>query len=135
MDLSYTEEDLAFQADIRQWLADRLPSRLAEKVRTGTRLKKEDFLEWHGILRERGFLAQMWPVEHGGTGWTAAQKAIFDEEIVRAGAPRVVPFGLNMLAPVLIEFGSEEQKAYHLPRIYNDEEFWCQGYSGARGGV
>ena len=129
MDLSYSEEELAFQVDIRQWLKDRLPPELAQKVRKGTRLQKEDFLAWHEMLRERGWLAQQWPVEYGGTGWSAAQKAIFDEECVAAAAPRVVPFGLNMLGPVLIRFGSEAQKDHYLPRILNDEDFWCQGYS------
>ncbi|MEM9139473.1 MAG: acyl-CoA dehydrogenase family protein [Pseudomonadota bacterium] len=129
MDLNYSAEDLAFQADIRSWLAERLPKRLSDKVRNGTRLVKEDYLEWHAMLRERGFLAQMWPVEHGGTGWGPAQKAIFDEEIVAAAAPRVVPFGLNMLGPVLIKFGTDAQKDYYLPRIMNDDDFWCQGYS------
>ena len=129
MDLSYSPEELAFQADIRQWLADRLPADLVERVRTSKRLAREDYLAWHAILRERGFLAQMWPVEYGGTGWTAAQKAIFDEECVAAGAPRISPFGLNMLGPVLIEYGSQAQKDYYLPRILNDDDFWCQGYS------
>lgn len=129
MDLSYSDEDKAFQADIRQWLKDRLPQELSDKVRSGKRLQKEDFLAWHQMLRERGFLAQMWPVEHGGTGWTAAEKAIFDEECIAAAAPRVVPFGLNMLGPVLIKYGSQEQKDYYLPRIMNDDDFWCQGYS------
>ena len=68
MDLSYSDDELAFQADIRQWLKDRLPPELAVKVRKGPRLQKEDFLAWHEMLRERGFLAQMWPVEYGGTG-------------------------------------------------------------------
>ena len=129
MDLSYSEEELAFRDDIRQWLKERLPADMVERVRSGKRLPREDFLAWHAMLRERGFLAQMWPVEYGGTGWSAAQKAIFDEECVAAGAPRVSPFGLNMLGPVLIKYGSQEQKDYYLPRILNDEDFWCQGYS------
>ena len=129
MDLNYSEEELAFQADIRAWLKEKLPASLSDKVRKGTRLTREDYLQWHAILRERGFLAQMWPKEYGGTGWGPAQKAIFDEEVVAAAAPRVSPFGLNMLGPVLIEYGSKDQKDYYLPRILNDEDFWCQGYS------
>jgi len=129
MDLSYSEDELAFQADIRQWLTDRLPADLVERVQSSKRLPREDYLAWHAILRERGFLAQMWPVEYGGTGWTAAEKAIFDEECVAAGAPRISPFGLNMLGPVLIRYGSQAQKDYYLPRILNDDDFWCQGYS------
>ncbi|MEM1160357.1 MAG: acyl-CoA dehydrogenase family protein [Pseudomonadota bacterium] len=129
MDLSYSEEDLAFQADVRGWLKDTLPADMVERVKTGKRLPREDFLNWHAMLRSRGWLAQMWPVEHGGTGWSASQKAIFDEEVVAAGAPRVSPFGLNMLGPVIIKFGSQEQKDHYLPKILSDEHFWCQGYS------
>ncbi|MEM7745678.1 MAG: acyl-CoA dehydrogenase family protein [Pseudomonadota bacterium] len=129
MDLSYTDEEKAFQQEVRSYLRDALPADLVDKVKKAQRLTKEDFLTWHAVLREKGWLAQMWPKEHGGTGWDAARKAIFDEEIVAAGAPRIVPFGLNMLGPVLIEFGSEAQKAEYLPKIYNDEQFWCQGYS------
>ena len=129
MDLTYSEEERAFQAEVRSYLAEALPPALVEKVRKGTRLVKEDYLTWHGILRDKGWLAQMWPKEHGGTGWGPAQKAIFDEEIVAAAAPRIVPFGLNMLGPVLIEFGTEAQKAHYLPRILEDVDFWCQGYS------
>lgn len=129
MDLNYSPDELAFQADVRQWLNDRLPSELVQKVRKSQRLSREDYLTWHAILRERGFLAQLWPKEYGGTGWSAAEKNIFDEEVVAAGAPRVSPFGLNMLGPVLIEFGTQEQKDHYLPRILNDVDFWCQGYS------
>ena len=129
MDLNYSDEERAFQREVRDYLAEALPTALTDKVRKGTRLAKEDYLAWHGILRAKGWLAQMWPEEHGGTGWNAAQKAIFDEEIVAHAAPRVVPFGLNMLGPVLIAFGSEAQKAEYLPKILNDEQFWCQGYS------
>ena len=129
MELGYSEDELAFQADVRQWLKDKLRPALADKVKQGKRLTRDDHLEWHAMLRERGWLAAMWPVEYGGTGWSAAEKNIFDEETIRAGAPRVSPFGLNMLAPVLIKYGSQEQKDYYLPRILNDEDFWCQGYS------
>lgn len=129
MDLSYNEQERAFQQDVREWLRRELPKDLVEKVRKGTRLQKEDFLRWHALLRSRGFLAWHWPKEYGGTGWGPAEKSIFEEEMVAAGAPRIVPFGLNMLGPVLIEFGSQEQKDHYLPRILNDDDFWCQGYS------
>ena len=129
MDLTYSDEEKAFQKEVRDYLAEALPASLSDKVRKGTRLTREDYLQWHAILRAKGWLAQMWPVEHGGTGWSAAQKAIFDEEVVAAAAPRVSPFGLNMLGPVLIKYGSDAQKDYYLPRILNDDDFWCQGYS------
>ena len=86
-------------------------------------------MNWQRILNDRGWLAPGWPVEHGGTDWTPVEKYIFDEEMARGGTPRVVPFGVNMVAPVIIAFGSAEQKAYYLPRILNCDDWWCQGYS------
>lgn len=129
MDLSYSPEEKAFRAEVRIFLRDNLPARLSEKVRTGKRLTKADMQEWHAVLNARGWLANHWPVEHGGPGWTVAQRAIFDEETALGHAPRVVPFGVSMLGPVLIKYGSEAQKAYWLPRILNGSDWWCQGYS------
>ena len=129
MDLAYSAEEQAFQTDVRAWLKDRLPAALVEKVRRSQRLTKDDYMTWHEILRERGYLAWHWPKEYGGTGWGPAEKNIFEEEMVAAGAPRIAPFGVNMLGPVLIKFGTEEQKAHYLPKILADEQFWCQGYS------
>lgn len=83
----------------------------------------------HAILNERGWLANHWPQEHGGPGWGAVQKFIFDTECALAGGPRIVPFGVNMLGPVLIKYGNEQQKKYWLPRILNGDDWWCQGYS------
>jgi len=129
MDLSYTPEEQAFRDEVRAWLAKRLSRRLSAKVKKGQRLTKADYLEWHAALRERGWLAWHWPVEHGGTGWTPVEKHIFEDEVVAAGAPRIVPFGVNMLGPVLIKYGSQAQKAYYLPRILDDADWWAQGYS------
>ena len=129
MDLSYTQEEEAFRDEVREFLATELPSRMSEKIKLGRRLTKDDMIQWHDILNKRGWLATNWPEEWGGTGWSAVQKHIFDEECWAAGAPRTVPFGLNMLAPVLIKFGSEEQKRHYLPRILDGTDWWCQGYS------
>lgn len=129
MDLAFTSEETSFRKDVREFLSKKLSSRLSTKVKLGKRLTKSDMEEWHTTLNEQGWLASNWPVEHGGTGWTAVQKHIFDEECWAAGAPRTVPFGLNMLAPVLMKFGSEEQKAHYLPRILDGTDWWCQGYS------
>ena len=129
MDLNYTPEELAFQQEVRDFLSTKLPKRLAEKVRTGKRLSKADHEEWHAILHEKGWLAPNWPKEHGGAEWTPVQNHIYDVEGCLAGAPRVVPFGINMLGPVLLAFGSEEQKRHYLPRILDGTDWWCQGYS------
>ena len=129
MDLSFTAEEEAFRAEVREFLAKQYPQRLADKVKRGMRLKKVDHEEWHALLNERGWLANHWPKEYGGTGWSAVQSFIFDTECALAGTPRIVPFGLSMLGPVLIKFGTEAQKQRWLPRILDGADWWCQGYS------
>ena len=129
MDLSYTPQEEAFRADVRAFLAEKLPSRLAAQGRAGTRPTKADLEEWHHILNQRGWLASHWPERYGGPGWSVIERFVFEDEAARAHAPRIVPFGVNMLGPVLIKYGSEEQKAHWLPRILSGEDWWCQGYS------
>ncbi len=129
MDLNYSAEDLAFRDEVRGWLDANIPADLREKVLNYEELGKEDLLRWHGILARKGWVAPAWPVEHGGTGWNAVQRYIFEEECAAAGAPPIVAFGMTMCGPVLIRFGSDEQKKRHLPGIYNGDVFWCQGYS------
>ena len=129
MDLSYSPEERAFREEIRAFLRDELPPELSEKVRSNRELTKPDMERWHAILNARGWLAAGWPEEHGGPGWDAVQRHIFEEECALAHAPRVVPFGVTMLGPVLMRFGTPEQKAHWLPRILSGEDWWCQGYS------
>ncbi|SDY46306.1 acyl-CoA dehydrogenase family protein [Citreimonas salinaria] len=129
MDLTYTDEQKAFRDEVRAFLDDKLPKRQRDKVAGGKRLTKADYEEWHAILNERGWLGVTWPAEFGGTGWDAVQRHIFEEETTRAHAPRIVPFGLNMLGPVLMKFGSKAQQDHYLPRILNGDDWWCQGYS------
>ncbi|SHJ30508.1 Acyl-CoA dehydrogenase [Shimia gijangensis] len=129
MDLNYTDEQQAFRAEVRDWLAETLPREMSEKVRLGKRLTKQDSESWHAMLNARGWLAPNWPKEYGGAEWDAVQRQIFEDECCRAHAPRIVPFGLSMLAPVLMAFGSEEQCQRFLPRILSGEDWWCQGYS------
>ena len=129
MDLNFTPEEEAFRAEVQAFLRDKLPARIANKVKAGQRLTKADQEEWHAILNERGWLANHWPEQYGGPGWGAVQKFIFDNECALAGGPRIVPFGVNMLGPVLIKYGNEAQKQYWLPRILSGADWWCQGYS------
>jgi alkylation response protein AidB-like acyl-CoA dehydrogenase len=129
MDLNYTSEDLAFRDRVRAFLDANLPADLQQKVRKHLRMGREDYVRWHKILAQQGWVAPAWPVEYGGTGWSAVQRHIWDEECARAGTPTILPFGVNMVAPVIMAFGSEAQKAYYLPRILSCEDWWCQGYS------
>ncbi|MDA0763354.1 MAG: acyl-CoA dehydrogenase family protein [Proteobacteria bacterium] len=129
MNFEYSEKEKVFRDDVKKWLKETLPSTLSEKVKKYQRLNREDYEIFMKNLNDRGWLAWHWPTEYGGTGWSAIEKHIFEEEIINASAPRIVPFGVNMLGPVLIEFGTEEQKKYYLPRILNNEDWWAQGYS------
>jgi len=129
MDLEYKEEDSRFREEIRQFFRENLPRELSEKVRTRRHLKREEMIRWHKILAKKGWVAPGWPVKYGGTGWNAMQRHIWAEEAALAYAPGTLGFGLNLLASVLLGFASEEQKQHYLPRIYNADDWWCQGYS------
>ncbi len=129
MDLSYTNEQNAFRQDVRDYFEEKLSARLKGKVGLGKRLTKADHEEWHAVLNARGWLAGSWPAAFGGQDWDAIQRHIVEDEMTRAGAPRVVPFGVAMLGPVLQKFGSKEQQDHWLPRILDGQDWWCQGYS------
>ena len=129
MDLDFTAEEQAHRSEVRRFLQDHLPADLADKVKHGKRLGKEDYLRWQKILHRRGWGATMWPRSFGGTGWNAVWQHIFDEECAEAGTPMQLPFGLKMVAPVIMAFGSAEQQQRFLPRIADGSDWWCQGYS------
>ncbi|APW72748.1 MULTISPECIES: acyl-CoA dehydrogenase family protein [Sphingopyxis] len=129
MDMEFSPEDLAFQKEVRDFIAENYPAELRGKQDEGDELTKEDFLSWHRILYKKGWVAPAWPVEYGGTGWTPTQRFIFSEETARADCIRLMPFGLAMVGPVIYTFGTPEQKARFLPRILSGEDWWCQGYS------
>ncbi|MGJ5619699.1 acyl-CoA dehydrogenase family protein [Sulfitobacter sp. MF3-043] len=129
MDLKYSDAENAFRDEVRAFLAEQLPRDLRDKVRNGQALGKEGHERWHAILNAQGWLAPNWPRAFGGAEWDAVQKHIFEEEAAAAYAPRIVPFGLSMLAPVLQKFGSKAQQDHWLPRILSGADWWCQGYS------
>jgi len=129
MDIHFTSEELAFRDEVRAFLQAELSPRIAQRVQHGKRLSKDDQVAWMRTLNRRGWLAPGWPQDFGGTGWSVVQKHIFEEECYIAGAPRVVPFGLKMVGPVIIKFGTAGQQARFLPRILDSSDWWCQGYS------
>jgi alkylation response protein AidB-like acyl-CoA dehydrogenase len=129
MDLNYSPEEAAFRDEIRAWIGANLPDELRDKVLNYRELTKDDLLRWHRMLAKKGWIAPHWPKEWGGTDWTVVQRYIFEEECGAAGCPPIVPFGVRMCAPVLLRFGTDAQKQRFLPRMYNGEDFWVQGYS------
>jgi alkylation response protein AidB-like acyl-CoA dehydrogenase len=129
MNLNFSDEEQAFRERVRDFLDEQLPADLQRKVRRHLRLSKSDMVRWHKIVAKQGWAAPSWPVAHGGTGWSAVQRHIWEDECARAGTPPILPFGINMVAPVIMAFGNDAQKAYYLPRILNCEDWWCQGYS------
>ncbi len=129
MNLTWTPQERRFREEVRAFAEAELPGDIRDKVLRHQRLERDDYVRWHNILAERGWGAPNWPVEHGGTGWNALQRLIFEVECFKAGAPRLLPFGLSMIGPVLMKYGSAEQQARFLPRIPRVEDWWCQGYS------
>ncbi|TRW97811.1 pimeloyl-CoA dehydrogenase large subunit [Paracoccus sp. M683] len=129
MDLNFTPEELAFRDEVRAFLRESLPLDISDAVRRGGELGADILSRFHALLNGRGWLGYVWPRDHGGTGWNAIQRHIFEEEMAAADCPRILPFGVNMLGPVLIKFGSEAQKSHYLPRILDGTDWWCQGYS------
>jgi len=129
MDLNYSAADDAFRQEVRGWLEANLPKDIQDKVLNHRRLNRDDFVRWHKALAAKGWSVPHWPVEWGGTGWSPIQKHIWDEECAQVGAPGVLPFGVSMVAPVIMKYGNEAQKRYFLPRIVDCTDWWCQGYS------
>lgn len=129
MDLSFSDEEEAFRTEVQAFLVEKLRPELASKVKLGAEVTKAELEEWHALLNERGWLSHHWPVEYGGAGWSPVQAFIFELECSLAHAPAIIPFGVSMLAPVLIKYGSDVQKKHWLPRILDGTDWWCQGYS------
>ena len=124
MNLAFTPEELAFREEIRAWVKANLPADISQKVHSAMRLTRDDMQRWAKILGKKGWLGWGWPEQFGGPGWNAVQKHLFEEECALAGAPRVVPFGPVMVAPVIMAFGNAEQQQRFLPGIASGEVWW-----------
>ena len=129
MDLAFTPEELKFRDEIREWVKGALPKEISEKVHKAQRLSRDDMQRWARILGKKGWHGYGWPQQFGGPGWTAVQKHLFEEELAMAGAPRIVPFGPVMVAPVIMAYGNKEQQERFLPGIASGDVWWSQGYS------
>ena len=131
MDLEFTSDDIRFRDEVRAWLAEALTEDLKRRMA----LSKNGSLDeahqkaWLKKLADKGWLAINWPTEYGGPGWSQTQKYIFEMEFALAGAPRMGSMGVRMCAPVIMKFGTEEQKKRFLPPILKSDVWWCQGYS------
>ena len=129
MHVTFSKTELAFQEEVRAFFRDEYPDDIREVVDAGTEMPPELQIRWQKILHAQGWAGVNWPVEYGGTGWTPLQKYIYAREEGNANTPVVVPFGLNMVGPVIYTFGSEAQKERFLPDILASNTWWCQGYS------
>jgi alkylation response protein AidB-like acyl-CoA dehydrogenase len=134
MDLTFTPEEQKFREDIRAWVAGNLPKHISHKVHNALNLTRDDQQDWGKILGKKGWLGYGWPTQFGGPGWNAIQKHLFEEECAMAGAPRILPFGPVMVAPVIMAFGNAEQQQRFLPGIGSGEVWWSQGYSEPNSG-
>jgi pimeloyl-CoA dehydrogenase large subunit len=129
MDLRFTPEEIAFRDEVRAFFRANLPEATRRKLVEGRKLTKDDTVAWQRILNAKGWAVPHWPAEWGGTGWSAVQQYIFQEEMQQTPAPPPLGFGVNMVGPVIYTFGTEEQKRRYLPRIANLDDWWCQGFS------
>jgi alkylation response protein AidB-like acyl-CoA dehydrogenase len=129
MDLSFTADEQRFRTEVRSFIDANLPAEIRAKVLGGKHVAKDDFVRWHKTLYQNGWSTPNWPTEFGGPGWNAAQQHIFDVECADAGAPPLMPFGIRMVAPVIMAFGNRAQQDRFLPRIRSGEHWWAQGYS------
>ncbi len=134
MNLTFTEQEEAFRREVRAWIQGAMPEEMGRKARGAGGFTPEDSAAWHKILYAKGWVAPHWPKEVGGTGWDATKRFIFNEEMELSGAPQLSVFGLSMVGPLIVSFGTDAQKQRFLPKILSGEEFWCQGYSEPNAG-
>lgn len=129
MDLEFSEEDFGFQKEVREWIKENYPQEMRDRRANSTHLTKEDHVYWQKALHKKGWAGLNWPAEYGGPEFTPTQQYLYDLEMASAGTPQIIPFGLGMVAPVIMKFGTQEQKDKYLPGILSSDVWWCQGYS------
>ena len=129
MNIDFNKEDTAFKKQVEDFINQNLDKELQNKIYNGEKPSKNEVIDWQIKLNKKGWLAPDWPLEYGGCDWTPTKKYIFEQEMANANTPQIVPFGVTMIGPVLIKYGTPEQKSYFLPKILNSDHWWCQGYS------
>ncbi|WP_038207300.1 acyl-CoA dehydrogenase family protein [Xenophilus azovorans] len=134
MDLNFSPEHQAFRAEVKSFLTQALPDDIRQRTLRGEKLSKDDHIRWQRILAAKGWLGHCWKKEYGGTGWGPIERFIWDEEVHLAGAPRRNIPAIDLLGPLIIEYGTEEQKQRFLPPILRSEHWWCQGFSEPQAG-
>lgn len=134
MDLAWSADEERFRDEIRAFFADEYPRHVIAKLSDGIRISKEDQVASQRALQRRGWLGIGWPQEYGGTGWTAKQRYIFEEELELAGAPNLIPMAIIYIGPIICAFGTAEQRARWLPDILESRALWAQGYSEPEAG-
>ncbi|MFT7688389.1 MAG: alkylation response protein AidB-like acyl-CoA dehydrogenase [Candidatus Azotimanducaceae bacterium] len=134
MQIELRKSDEQFRNEVVMFIKANLDEKVAEKVKLGYPLSKEEVNAWTSILNDNGWAAPHWPIEVGGCGWTMIQRHVFDIEMRRAHAPTLQGFGFNMVGPAIAKYGTANQKETYLPRILNATDSWCQGYSEPQAG-
>ncbi|WP_239806193.1 acyl-CoA dehydrogenase family protein [Croceicoccus hydrothermalis] len=136
MDIDLSSQEIAFRDEVRAFLRDNLPDRIKRGAASSPTVFVEPDVgqDWNAILADMGWLGYQWPEEYGGTGWTSTQRYIFEKECALAGAPNLTVLGLKLVAPVIFNFGTEEQRREYLPRILSGQDYWCQGFSEPNAG-
>jgi alkylation response protein AidB-like acyl-CoA dehydrogenase len=134
MDLAFSQEHTAFRDEVRAFIAEALPPHLRAKAELDAQFEHHEVMEWHRILFRKGWAAPHWPVEHGGPGLDPTSRFILNDELEVANTPALSPFGLVMVGPAIMQFGTEDQQRRFLPKILSGEEVWCQGYSEPNAG-
>jgi alkylation response protein AidB-like acyl-CoA dehydrogenase len=129
MQLDFTAEERRFRDEVRDFIATHYPAEVRERQQQGLELRKQDYLAWHQAVARRGWSVPAWPLEYGGTGWTATQRHLWNEELALADTVPIISFGTGLVGPVIYTFGTPAQKARFLPDIVAGTVWWCQGYS------
>lgn len=134
MNFKFTPEEEEFRLRIRSFFRDDYPQEILEKQRSGDILTRADHVLSQQALQSRGWLALGWPKEHGGPGWDATRRYLFEEEMDRPSVPHLLPVAILYLAPVIYTFGTPKQQRQWLPDILESRVLWAQGYSEPEAG-